>query len=86
MDCGAGWDRVAGVCSQRSMHSLPVPVSLLSVAPVRLLFLLQELHRQGTTVVIATHNHALIEKFRHPVLHLEDGILRRLDQDPVYDG
>lgn len=53
---------------------------------VRLLFLLQELHRQGTTVIIATHNHALIEKFRHPVLHLEDGILRRLDQDPVYDG
>jgi cell division transport system ATP-binding protein len=53
---------------------------------VRLLFLLQELHRQGTTVVIATHNRALIEKFRHPVLHLEDGILSRVGEDPVYDG
>lgn len=53
---------------------------------VRLLFLLQELHRQGTTVVIATHNQALIERFRHPVLHLEDGILSRVGEDPVYDG
>lgn len=53
---------------------------------VRLLFLLQELHRQGTTVVIATHNRALIERFRHPVLHLEDGILARVGEDPVYDG
>lgn len=54
---------------------------------VRLLFLLQELHRQGTTVVIATHNHSLIERFRHPVLHLDDGILtRHVSNDPVYDG
>lgn len=53
---------------------------------VRLLFLLQELHRQGTTVVIATHNHALIERFKHPVMHLDDGILSRLGEDPIYDG
>ena len=51
---------------------------------VRLLFLLQELHRHGTTVVIATHNHGLIERFRHPVLHLEDGILSRFGDDPVH--
>lgn len=42
---------------------------------VRLLFLFEELNRQGTTVLIATHNESLIRRFRHPVLHLEDGML-----------
>jgi len=42
---------------------------------VRLLYLFEELNRMGTTVVIATHSEALISRFRHPVLHLEDGIL-----------
>lgn len=53
---------------------------------LRLMFLLQELHRQGTTVVIATHNEGLIERFGHPVMHLDDGILHRIGEDPVYDG
>ncbi len=42
---------------------------------VRLLYLFEELNRMGTTVVIATHSEALISRFRHTVLHLEDGIL-----------
>lgn len=42
---------------------------------VRLLFLFEELNRQGTSVLIATHNESLIRRFRHPVLHLEDGML-----------
>ncbi len=42
---------------------------------VRLLYLFEELNRMGTTVVIATHSEALISRFRHPVLHLEDGVL-----------
>jgi cell division transport system ATP-binding protein len=42
---------------------------------MRLLFLFEELHKLGTTVVIATHNAALIERFAHPRLHLEAGAL-----------
>ncbi|MDH5513197.1 MAG: cell division ATP-binding protein FtsE [Gammaproteobacteria bacterium] len=42
---------------------------------VRLLYLFEELNRMGTTVVIATHSEALISRFEHPVLHLEDGVL-----------
>jgi cell division transport system ATP-binding protein len=41
-----------------------------------LLHLFEELNRHGTTVVIATHNEQIIERFGHPVLHLEDGELR----------
>lgn len=43
---------------------------------LRLLHLFEELNRHGTTVVIATHNEQIIERFGHPVLHLEDGELR----------
>jgi cell division transport system ATP-binding protein len=39
---------------------------------IRLLYLFEELNRLGTTVVIATHNKALVERFRHPILRLED--------------
>lgn len=42
---------------------------------VRLMYLFEELNKTGTTVVIATHNNALVEKFGHPVLHLENGEL-----------
>ena len=42
---------------------------------VRLLYLFEELNRMGTTVVIATHSEAVISRFRHTVLHLEDGVL-----------
>ncbi|GIL38811.1 cell division ATP-binding protein FtsE [Rhodospirillales bacterium TMPK1] len=41
----------------------------------RILRLFQELHRLGTTVLVATHNELLIERFPHPVLRLEDGQL-----------
>lgn len=42
---------------------------------MRLLYLFEELHKLGTTVVIATHNEALIRRFDHPRLHLENGRL-----------
>ncbi|CAN0304479.1 unnamed protein product, partial [Laminaria digitata] len=42
---------------------------------VRLMYLFEELNKTGTTVVIATHNNALVEKFGHPVLRLDDGEL-----------
>ncbi|WP_445680652.1 cell division ATP-binding protein FtsE [Radicibacter daui] len=44
----------------------------------RLLHLFEELNRLGTTIVIATHNEALIERFNHPRLHLQGGHLDRL--------
>ena len=37
---------------------------------VRLLYLLEELNRMGTTVVIATHNESLVAQFNHPILRL----------------
>jgi cell division transport system ATP-binding protein len=40
---------------------------------MRLLYLFEELNRIGTTVVIATHNEALVSRFSHPRIHLKDG-------------
>ena len=42
---------------------------------LRLMRLFEELNKVGTTVVVATHNETLIERFRHPTLHLEAGEL-----------
>ncbi len=45
---------------------------------LRLMHLFEELHRLGTTVVIATHNAALVERLRHPELRLDGGHLSRV--------
>ncbi len=50
---------------------------------MRLLYLLEELNKIGTTVVIATHNEALVSKFDHPRLELTGG---QLIADPVVSG
>lgn len=42
---------------------------------LRLMHLFEELNRLGTTVVIATHNVALVERLGHGRLHLEGGRL-----------
>jgi cell division transport system ATP-binding protein len=42
----------------------------------RLLHLFAELNRQGTTVLLATHDEALLKQVKAPVFHLENGILR----------
>ena len=42
---------------------------------MRLLYLLEELNKIGTAVVIATHNEALVSKFDHPRLELMNGEL-----------
>jgi cell division transport system ATP-binding protein len=31
------------------------------------------LNKIGTTVVIATHNESLVQRFRHPITRLRDG-------------
>lgn len=45
---------------------------------MRLLHLFDELNKLGTTVVIATHNETLIERFHHPRLFLDGGRLAHL--------
>lgn len=45
---------------------------------MRLLYLFEELHKLGSTVVIASHNEALIRRFDHPRLHLGQGRLAAL--------
>ena len=42
---------------------------------MRLMHLLSELNKIGTTVVVATHNHSLVSEFSYSRLHLEDGEL-----------
>jgi cell division transport system ATP-binding protein len=42
---------------------------------LRLLRLFEEMNKLGTTVVIATHNEALVTRFGHPRLHLDKGAL-----------
>jgi cell division transport system ATP-binding protein len=42
---------------------------------VRLIYLFEELHKMGTTVLVATHNESLISRFQHPTLHLDQGEL-----------
>jgi len=42
---------------------------------LRLLHLFVELNKIGTTIVIATHDHALIHRFGRPVLRLDGGRL-----------
>lgn len=47
----------------------------------RILHLFDELNKLGTTIVIATHNEALIRNTGRPVLHLEDGVIRSTADD-----
>lgn len=50
---------------------------------MRLMHLLSELNKIGTTVVVATHNRALVSAFSYPRLHLEDGELNMLQPAPA---
>jgi cell division transport system ATP-binding protein len=46
------------------------------VIGLRLMYLFEELNKLGTTVVIATHNEGLVERFRHPLLRIGDKHVR----------
>ena len=39
---------------------------------LRLMYLFEELHKLGTTVVIATHNEQLVQRFQHRQLRIRD--------------
>jgi cell division transport system ATP-binding protein len=47
----------------------------------RLMQLLRELNRLGTTIVVATHNTALVRRHPARALHLEDGRVRPLEAE-----
>jgi cell division transport system ATP-binding protein len=49
----------------------------------RLMRLFTELAKEGTTVVLSTHNDELIERYPHPVYHLEHGSLAGHTQVPT---
>ena len=42
---------------------------------LRLMHLFEELNRLGTTIVVATHNMALVDRLGHPVMRLDEGSL-----------
>ena len=46
---------------------------------LRLCYLFEELNNLGTTVVVATHNEALVARFRHRQLRIEDHSLRAIE-------
>ena len=41
----------------------------------RLMYLFEELNKIGTTIVVATHNEALLERFPHSRIRIENGVL-----------
>jgi cell division transport system ATP-binding protein len=48
---------------------------------IRLMYLFDELIKQGTTVVVATHNETLVKRLGHPRLRLDKGHLKlQVDQ------
>lgn len=50
----------------------------------RLLHLFMELHRGGTTVLLATHNESMARALNHPILHLADGRISHMaEQVPL---
>ena len=44
---------------------------------MRLIHLLEELNKVGTTVLVATHDDLLVNRFSHPAYKLDGGALRR---------
>ena len=44
---------------------------------LEILQVLEEINRQGTTVIMGTHNDALVNQFRHRVIRLQNGRLMR---------
>ncbi|MBI2253262.1 MAG: cell division ATP-binding protein FtsE [Proteobacteria bacterium] len=56
------------------------------VIGLRLMYLFEELNKLGTTVVVATHNDALVSRFTHRQLRLEQSSVRVFDPAGVAMG
>ena len=50
----------------------------------KLLYLFGELNKRGTSVILATHNQNMIEKFNYPRLHIKDGRVRVINSKYTY--
>lgn len=50
-------------------------------AAFKLMYLFEELNKMGTTVILATHNRAIINEFAYPELTLSRGALQLLNND-----
>jgi cell division transport system ATP-binding protein len=48
--------------------------------------LLQRINLKGTTVVVATHNQAVVDRMRRRVVRLEDGRILHDDERGFYFG
>ena len=55
----------------RAHHGSPEEVN----DALRLMMLFVEMHKIGSSVIIATHNLSLVERFPFPRLHLENGAI-----------
>jgi cell division transport system ATP-binding protein len=53
-------------------------------AAYKLMLLLEELNKIGTTILVATHNRTLVESFSHPEIHLAKGQLYFNVQDDTH--
>jgi cell division transport system ATP-binding protein len=47
--------------------------------------LLDRINRTGTTIVMATHDHDIVNDLRRRVIQLDDGRVVRDEQDATYD-
>jgi len=51
----------------------------------KFMHLFETLHKNGTTIIFATHDDMLISSFKHPVLKLKDGRLEQTEPKTVVD-
>ena len=47
--------------------------------------ILEEINRQGTTIVMATHNREIVNTLKHRLIAIEDGRIIRDEAEGVYD-
>ncbi len=50
---------------------------------LKLLYLFEEMHKQGTTVILATHNRNLAQELKYPEIFLEKGQAFLLEPEPT---
>lgn len=50
-----------------------------------ILNILEEINRQGTTIVMATHNREIVNTLKHRLIAIEDGRIIRDEAEGVYD-